>query len=250
MEKITRSTQRDSLGLRAADMMGEDIWNSYEFSWLDAEGKPKIAMLRIRIPCRSKFTVESKSLKLYLNSFYQTMFPGHEELRDTLIGDLSDVLDEPPTVEILDWKLANHEFADNQSICLDDISIEVKDYRRDSEILKTERHRSDALSESIITNLFRCLCPLTGQPDWASIRIDYEGIPIDKGSLLRYLISYREHRAFHESTIELIFSDILEVLEPVKLSVFGYFLRRGGIDINPFRSNFQERAPYERLIRQ
>ncbi|MEK7299349.1 MAG: NADPH-dependent 7-cyano-7-deazaguanine reductase QueF, partial [Candidatus Margulisiibacteriota bacterium] len=180
--------------------------------------------------------VESKSLKLYLNSFNQTPFASAEMVRNTIIRDLSTLLGIPVSGH---W-ISTVSFAQTELAHCIDQDLSVSQYQPDASLLTL----SDAMAqETLTTTLFRSLCPVTGQPDWASIWIRYKGPKIRHEGLLRYLISYREHRAFHETTIEKIFCDLSSHCHPIQLSVYGRFTRRGGIDINPFRSNFESDAP-------
>ena len=248
LRTLDRISQRKELGLLDTSFHGEDLWTSYEFSWLDVSGKPQVRVLEIRVPCLSRFTVESKSLKLYLNSYAQTTFPSVEEIKVVLTNDLSNIIEAGVAVKIYSIS----DYSKNQTnligYCLDDLEVETSDYLRSPGLLVTSKESPELIKEAVFTNLFRCLCPITGQPDWATIIVKYYGPSIERTALLKYLISYRNHQGFHESTIELIYSDLSQ-LQPNKISVFGCFLRRGGIDIQPFRSNYEGVPPYYRQVR-
>lgn len=248
LRTIDRISQRKELGLLDTSFHGEDLWTSYEFSWIDASGKPQVRILEIRVPCLSRFTVESKSLKLYLNSYAQTMFSSVEEIKAALTDDLSAIIEARVTVKIYSIPDYSENQTDLMGDCLDDLEVETSDYLRSPGLLVTSKQSPGLIEEAVFTNLFRCLCPITGQPDWATIIVKYFGPSIERTALLKYLISYRNHQGFHESTIELIYSDLIQ-LQPNKISVFGCFLRRGGIDIRPFRSNYEDVPPYYRHVR-
>ncbi len=248
---IERTTQRDSFGLsEALPFGGEDIWTCYELSWLNARGKPQIAGLRIKVRCTSPCLVESKSLKLYLNSFAQTKFTNKADVLSTLDSDLTLAFCAPIIVELLETgqlSMANDQFP---GTCIDRFDVAVSHYKREPTLLKLEEGDERMVKETLFSHLFRSLCPVTGQPDWASVMVQYTGRPIVRESLLKYLISFRNYAAFHETTVEQIFLDLKKFCRCEQLSVLGCFLRRGGIDINPFRSDVDEVSPLVRLPRQ
>lgn len=245
---------------------GEDLWTGYELSWLDANGKPEVCGLRLRIPCTSPNIVESKSLKLYLNGFAQDRFSGREEVRKALLTDLCPVLGAAPSVELLNLEELGAAQNSPPGASLDGLELKVAQYERNPLLLRCREGEADRkgnagagneaaarqadVAETWHTHLFRSLCPVTGQPDWASLVVAYRGPAIDPASLLAYLVSYRRHAAFHEEVIERIFLDIQQRCRPQQLSVSGHFLRRGGLDINPFRSTEADAAPVRRLARQ
>lgn len=247
---IQRAAQRNALGLgQQLPFLGEDVWNCYELSWLKPEGMPVNAALRIRVPCTSPMIVESKSLKLYLNSFSQTKFGHREEVAGAIEFDLSQACGTSVVVSIIELEKLRPPNDDFSSESLDKLSCTIASYERDCSILQTKTSRVP-VDESLHTHLFSTLCPVTGQPDWASLLIEYQGNRIVRSSLIRYLLSYRQDRFFHESAIEQIFVDLLDVGACQKLTVYGHFLRRGGIDINPFRSTDTEFASVLRISRQ
>lgn len=253
LRSIARADARTPMGIGdPLPFSGEDAWNCYEFSWLDPQGKPEVAMLRIQAPCNSSHMVESKSLKLYLNSFAQTRFSGRAELLKTLDADLALSFHSPVIVAMLDVEHG----AERQPLhvqmpghCVDHLDVACDVYERDPALLSCEATET-IVRETLHSHVFRSVCPITGQPDWASVLVQYVGRPIVAESLLRYLVSYRNHAAFHESTIEQIFVDVSVRCAPEQLTVYGRFLRRGGIDINPFRSTHEYIAPDLRLPRQ
>ena len=219
-------------------------------SWLNARGKPQIAGLRIKVRCTSPCLVESKSLKLYLNSFAQTKFTNKADVLSTLDSDLTVAFCAPIMVELLETgqlSTANNRFP---GICIDGFDVDVSHYEREPTLLRLEEGDERMVKETLFSDLFRSLCPVTGQPDWASVMVQYTGRPIVRTSLLKYLISFRNHAAFHETTVEQIFLDLKKFCKCEQLSVLGCFLRRGGIDINPFRSDVEDVSPLVRLPRQ
>lgn len=250
LHSIERATARATVAVsQARDLRGEDLWTGYEFSWLDTQGKPLVAGIRLRVPCQSAAIVESKSVKLYLNSFSQTKFESQAAVLRTLDQDISLAFRSPVIIELLELSQLAAPVHQMAGVCLDDLDIVTSTYERDPSFLKIT---DDDLSvhEAFHSHLFRSLCPVTSQPDWATIGIEYSGSPLDRKGLLKYLISYRNHQAFHETTIEQIFCDIRTMCRPQKLSVYGRFQRRGGLDINPFRSSGEDSAPVCRLPRQ
>lgn len=231
------------------DGLGEDLWLAYEFSWLNPRGKPEVGAVRIQVDPVSPCIVESKSMKLYLGSYAQSSFATRAEVEKTLGQDLTVGFGAPVQVALLDISELPPTTSGMDGRCLDTLNITIETYRPDQDLLAL-RASASLTEETLYSHLFRSLCPVTGQPDWASVMVQYRGAAIDDASLLKYLISYRQHGAYHESTIEQIFLDILAACRPERLSVYGRFQRRGGIDINPFRSTHETRAPDYRLLRQ
>jgi len=228
---------------------GQDLWTGYEFSWLDRRGVPQVAGLRLRVPCQSPSIVESKSLKLYLNSLAMTKFDSLADVNKTLDQDLTGAFGPPLIVELLDLAQLNQPVQQFAGVCLEKLDVDISHYDRAPGFLGIE-DETRIVRQSFYTNVFRSLCPVTGQPDWASISIDCMGMPIEQAGLFKYLVSYRNHPAFHETTVEQIYHDLTQACRPQSLSVYGRFQRRGGLDINPFRSNDQAEAPLCRLPRQ
>ncbi len=249
LHPIPRALGRDLLGYtKKPPFIGTDFWTSYEMSWLNPAGKPQVAVAEFQVPYNSTHIIESKSLKLYLNSFIQMKLNHAKELQDILIKDLSKAAG--GTVQI---KIMSLDNAIKQTLTalpgknLDDLVVTVTTYQPEPAYLTTT---SEIVDETLHSNLFKSNCPVTNQPDWASVIIRYEGRKINHEGLLRYIISYRQHQAFHENCAEQIFSDILRRCIPEKLTVYLCFTRRGGLNINPFRSNFEMVPENLRLVRQ
>ena len=250
LRSIDRAKLRTSLGTTVVPTFhGEDTWNCYEFSWLNPKGRPDVAVVRLRVGCNSPAIVESKSLKLYLNSFAQTVFATRAEVLTTLNSDLSIAFRAPVIVDLLDVEQASEPVGQLPGKSLDDLDVDVEVYHWCPDLLEIEAG-AVTVRQAFHTNLFRSVCPVTHQPDWASVMIQYVGHRISAEGLLRYLVSFRNHAAFHEATIEQIFVDIMQRCAPEHLTVYGRFLRRGGIDINPYRSTDESLSPVVRLLRQ
>ena len=247
---IPRSQARELLGYSTATQWyGVDLWNCYEFSWLNDKGLPRVAILQLQVPISSESIVESKSLKLYLNSFAQTHFAEVAQVREALDRDLAQAFGAPINTVLQTTAEQALQVITPAGNSLDGLAVEVDTYQHDIGLLGTTQP-GKPVTQTWSTDLFRSLCPVTSQPDWASLQIDYAGPAFEPGALLRYLVSYRNHQAFHEATIEQIYLEILSTYRPTKLAVNGRFLRRGGIDINPFRSSHDQAAPSGRLPRQ
>lgn len=248
---IERRENREAIGIsEVLPFGGEDVWTAFELSWLNDKGRPEVAAVRIKIPCTSACIVESKSVKLYLNSYAQTRFTSLTDVLGTLNSDFAIAFRAPVMVELFEVNHLGEAIDHFPGVCLDDLDVRITDYERDPTLLRLEEGDQRVLKETFYSNLFRSVCPVTGQPDWASIQVQYLGRPIVRDTLLKYLVSYRCHRAFHETIVEQIYVDLQERCRPEQLTVFGRFLRRGGIDISPFRSNVEEIAPAMRLARQ
>lgn len=251
LHSIPRDEARTGLrGLSAGpEFHGEDIWNCYELSWLSPRGAPRGAILRIQVPQTSGAIVESKSMKLYLNSFAQTRFENTAEVQKTLDSDLLLAFRAPVMIELSEPDQLGQAPSGLPGECLDELDVDVEVFTYDDALLVggvSETH----FHKTVHTHLFRSLCPVTGQPDWASLLIEYAGPRFEIADLYRYLVSYREHAGFHEATIEQIYLDIQNRLNPTSLAVYGRFLRRGGIDINPYRASTPGPAPELRVARQ
>lgn len=250
LRSIERAKLRTSLvGTAIPTFHGEDTWNCYEFSWLNPKGRPCVAVIKVRVPCNSAAIVESKSLKLYLNSFAQTVFATRAEVLTTLNSDLSLAFRAPVMVDLLDTEQIAEPTGQLPGKLLDDLDVDVEVYHWCPDLLEVAAG-AVTVRETFHTNLFRSVCPITHQPDWASVMVQYVGHRISAAGLLRYLVSFRNHAAFHETTIEQIFVDITQRCAPEHLTVYGRFLRRGGIDINPYRSTDESITPPVRLLRQ
>ncbi len=248
---IPRAPSRELLGLHGEQLPfdGVDIWNAYELSWLDTRGKPAVAMGTFRVPCRSPNLIESKSLKLYLNSLNQSCFDRKTDVQKLIEGDLSAVAGAKVNVELktLD-QMAMEPVSTCEGDSLDHQWVETNCYCPEPAFLCCVEN--EEVTETLNTHLLRSLCPVTGQPDWGSVIVRYHGAKIDRVGLLKYVISYREHPEFHEQCVERLFVDIMARCQPEKLSVTARYLRRGGLDINPLRSNYLSEADNTRLVRQ
>jgi 7-cyano-7-deazaguanine reductase len=241
---IARSNAREQIGISARlPFFGTDIWNAYELSWLNARGKPQIAIATFYVPADSPNIVESKSFKLYLGSFAQTAFDSIDVVRDTIKRDVSASCGATVSVHLSGpsefGKLALEEF---DGLSLDRLDLDTDIYLPDASLLKAA-HGEAPVEETLYSNLLKSNCPVTGQPDWGSVQIHYVGPQIDQASLLRYIISYRNHTGFHEQCAEKMFVDLLAACQPVKLAIYARYTRRGGLDINPFRTNFNLPMP-------
>lgn len=242
---IPRAEKRAEIGLKIVDgkainlpFFGMDFWNAYEVSWLNMRGKPQVAIVSVFAPADSPNIVESKSFKLYLNSFNQTKLAGTDALLSLLQTDLSNGFGAPVQITITPQEqFGKAGFQELDGMLLDRLDIEVDQYSPIPEILHAD-HSQPAIEETLVSHLLKSNCLVTGQPDWASVQIHYVGAPIDQEALLRYLIGFRNHNEFHEQCVERIFCDIMQYCKPQKLAVYARYTRRGGLDINPWRTNF------------
>ncbi|CAG9296043.1 NADPH-dependent 7-cyano-7-deazaguanine reductase QueF [Celerinatantimonas diazotrophica] len=250
LQAVPRSLNRNQLNLSAPlPFHGYDRWNMYELSWLNPKGKPQVAIGEAFINALSVNLVESKSFKLYLNSFNQTSFTDIEQVQQTIENDLKQCVQGPVSVSLypIDTPVKIAGIAGEN---LDTLDIEVTDYQFDDSLLAGATEPTQQISETLYSNLLKSNCLVTSQPDWGSICIRYQGAKINREALLRYIISFRRHNEFHEQCVERIFMDIQRYCKPDKLTVEARYTRRGGLDINPFRSNFEAQADHHRLIRQ
>ena len=252
LQPVPRSLNRDDLHLNhPLPFTGADLWTLYELSWLDPKGKPVVAIGEVQVSANSTHLIESKSFKLYLNSLNQTVFPSLQAVEATLQRDLAACAEGDVTVQLYRLQDAPHQFAIWPGICLDDQDVTITEYDFDPRLLANALTPDAAtVSESLHSHLLKSNCLVTGQPDWGSVLIEYTGRNIDHAALLRYLVSFRNHNEFHEQCVERIFMDIMRYCAPEKLTVYARYTRRGGLDINPFRSNWQSQIPNTRLIRQ
>jgi 7-cyano-7-deazaguanine reductase len=233
----------------ALPFCGSDSWTGFELSWLNSKGKPQVASALLDYNALSKNIVESKSLKLYLNSFNQTVFENSAQMQQTIVRDVGTIVGDKVQVQLCSAAnasaLAIQPWSD---FCIDDLDISITLYTTDAALLQTDTTQTE---ETLVSHLLRSNCPVTGQPDWASVRIHYCGGKISHASLLRYICSYRQHQGFHEQCIEQIFCDIWRECKPERLSIEGRFTRRGGLDINPFRASHADmHATQMRQVRQ
>ncbi|MFC3608898.1 NADPH-dependent 7-cyano-7-deazaguanine reductase QueF [Stutzerimonas tarimensis] len=249
---IPRSPKWAELGLTAETLpyQGFDVWNCYELSWLLPTGKPVVAIGEFVIPADSPSIIESKSFKLYLNSFNQTVFSDFDEVARTLRQDLSDVAGKPVAVRIRTLgEVEGEEMRALPGQCIDELDLTVSAYEApDASLLRCDPERR--VEACLHSHLLKSNCPVTGQPDWGSLVVDYHGAALVPDSLLAYLISFRQHADFHEQCVERIFLDLRERLQPERLTVYARYVRRGGLDINPYRSTHPLESSNLRLARQ
>jgi 7-cyano-7-deazaguanine reductase len=244
---IPRTLARDKLGLEGTlPFKGVDQWTGFELSWLNSKGKPEIALAEFTFPYNTPHVVESKSFKLYLNSFNQSKFDSVDEVRDVMQKDLSEAAGGPVDVKLYSINTEIHTFT-FKGICLDDLDIETDVYSPYPQFLTAT---PGLVEETVFSHLVKSNCLATGQPDWGSVLIKYKGPKIHHEGLLKYIISLRRHAGFAEHLVEQIYMDILTYCKPEKLTVYGRYTRRGGLDINPFRSNFESAPLNKRLARQ
>lgn len=243
---IPRQAKRDEIGLAAGSALpffGVDLWNLYELSWLNLKGKPQVAIGTVIVPADSPNLVESKSFKLYLNSFNQTKVASSEALQQLIHHDLSEACGAPVQVRIVPREeFGRQKMGELEGLSLDRLDIETDIYQPTPGLLHADLDESP-VEEVLVSHLLKSNCLVTGQPDWGSVQIRYVGEPINQEGLLKYLVSFREHNEFHEQCVERIFMDIQRQCQPVKLAVYARYTRRGGLDINPFRTNFNTPWP-------
>jgi 7-cyano-7-deazaguanine reductase len=243
---------REPLGLYPDSLPfhGADIWTLYELSWLNAKGLPQVAVGEISLNASSVNLIESKSFKLYLNSFNQTHFPDWEAVRSTLQRDLAACAQGDVSVSLFSVdRLEGSPIARLDGECLDQQDISIDNYEFDAGYLQGAAG-SQIVEETLVSHLLKSNCLITNQPDWGSVQIRYRGPQINREALLRYLVSFRHHNEFHEQCVERIFNDLLRFCQPQQLSVYARYTRRGGLDINPWRSNVAFEPAHGRLARQ
>ena len=249
LQGVPRTLSREQIGVaQPLPFGGVDIWNGYELSWLNPKGKPQVAILQCRVPIDSQNLIESKSFKLYLNSFNQSVFGSADEVARHLSKDLSACAQAPVKVQLFSaGQFGALHLGELDGTVIDDLDIEINAYEPSPELLTTGDQQ---VSETLVSHLLKSNCLITSQPDWASVQIHYEGAAIDHAGLLAYLISFRRHNEFHEQCIERIFCDLMNRCKPHKLAVYARYTRRGGLDINPLRANFDFNVSNNRLARQ
>jgi 7-cyano-7-deazaguanine reductase len=242
---IARRDSREALGIPGAlPFTGVDVWNAWELTWLGDNGRPKVAVVEIRVPAESDNLIESKSLKLYLGSFAMSRFADATHVTKTIASDLSQNVGAAVDVTLN----PNVAIAALGGTCIDGLDVDCDTWEVDAGLLAIDERV--VVDECLHSHLLRSLCPVTAQPDMGSVEIRYKGPRIDPASLLRYIASFREHNDFHEACVERMFVDIMKRCGPTSLSVYARYQRRGGIDINPFRTNGGEAPPNPRLWRQ
>ncbi|WP_342129561.1 NADPH-dependent 7-cyano-7-deazaguanine reductase QueF [Hydrogenophaga sp. OTU3427] len=255
---LPRLTKRIEIGLPGAiPFLGADLWTAFELSWLNPRGKPQVALAHVTVPCETPHIIESKSFKLYLNSFNNSRFADAAEVLARLRADIAEaVWRGSPTPGSVGVKLLSPEAFDREAVhefdglSLDRLDVECSRYTPAPDLLRADTAQLP-VSEVLTSNLLKSNCLVTGQPDWGSVRIDYSGHPIDQEGLLQYLVSFRNHNEFHEQCVERIYMDIWTRCKPTKLTVYARYTRRGGLDINPFRTSHPQPLPANvRMARQ
>lgn len=252
LQAVPRSMNREPLGLYPDNLPfhGADIWTLYELSWLNDKGLPQVAVGEISLNADSINLIESKSFKLYLNSFNQTPFSDWEKVRTTLQRDLSACAQGEVSVTLFRVdQLEGSPIARLDGECIDDQDIRIDDYRFNADYLQNATG-TQQVEEQLVSHLLKSNCLITNQPDWGSVQIHYRGAQINREALLRYLVSFRHHNEFHEQCVERIFNDLMRYCRPQSLTVYARYTRRGGLDINPWRSNTDFAPSHGRLARQ
>ena len=247
---ISRAAKRTEVGISGAlPFLGADLWTAFELSWLNLRGKPQVALAHITVPCESTHIVESKSFKLYLNSFTNTRFTDAQEVRERIRADITEavwrggVLQSTVGVKLLLPDMFDREpVHEIDGLSLDRLDIECTRYTPAPDLLKSNKDEGP-VSEVLCSNLLKSNCLVTGQPDWASVQISYSGPQIEQEGLLQYLVSFRNHNEFHEQCVERIYMDLWTRCQPNRLAVYARYTRRGGLDINPFRTSYPQPLP-------
>jgi 7-cyano-7-deazaguanine reductase len=245
LHKVPRAPGRAALGIAGPlPFTGVDLWTAYELSWLDRRGKPRVALARLAFPAASANLIESKSLKLYLNSFSQERLDGAGAVRAAIATDLAAASGAPVEVRLTSpSEFGLEAVAEIEGQSLDDLEVDIEAYTPNPALLSSEGR---TVEETLTSNLLKSNCPVTGQPDWGSVQVRYRGPRIDREGLLRYIVSFRRHQEFHEQCVERAFVDLLARCRPERLTVYARYTRRGGLDINPFRTNTGDSPPPDR----
>lgn len=252
LQPVPRALNRDGLGITQNQpfTIGADIWTAYEISWLNEKGLPQVAIADIYLDYQSQNLIESKSFKLYLNSFNQSKFADFNAVQQTMQRDLSECAQGDVKVQLNSVAVYDSQKIDHlQGDCIDQQDIEITSYEFNADWLK-DCVSDEIVEEKLVSHLLKSNCLITNQPDWGSLHIHYVGRKIDHEKLLRYVVSFRQHNEFHEQCVERIFCDLMHYAKPEKLTVYARYTRRGGLDINPFRSNFENLPENLRLARQ
>ncbi|MGP1628961.1 MAG: NADPH-dependent 7-cyano-7-deazaguanine reductase QueF [Giesbergeria sp.] len=250
---IARSAKRAEIGVGAQPLFfGADLWTAFELSWLNLRGKPQVALAHLTVPCDSPNIIESKSLKLYLGSYANTPFATPQEVAARMRTDLSEAAwqgsEQTGSVGVrllLPDQFDCEQVHELDGLSLDRLDLECSRYTPAPDLLHAATDEAP-VSEVLTSNLLKSNCLVTGQPDWGSVRIAYSGPQIDQGSLLQYIVSFRNHNEFHEQCVERIFMDIWTRCQPIKLEVYARYTRRGGLDINPWRTSHPQALPPNR----
>ncbi|ROR13188.1 NADPH-dependent 7-cyano-7-deazaguanine reductase QueF [Erwinia sp. JUb26] len=252
LQAVPRSLNREPLGLYPDNLpfCGADIWTLYELSWLNSKGLPQVAVGEVSLSADSVNLIESKSFKLYLNSFNQTSFSDWDDVRHTLERDLSACAEGEVSANLFRLQdIEGQPIGHFDGHCIDEQDIVIDSYEFNADYLR-DAADGDVVEEQLVSHLLKSNCLITNQPDWGSVQISYRGPRIQREALLRYLVSFRHHNEFHEQCVERIFSDILRFCQPETLSVYARYTRRGGLDINPWRTNADFAPGRARLVRQ
>ena len=252
LQPVPRALNRDGLGITQNQpfTIGADIWTAYEISWLNEKGLPQVAIADIYLDYQSQNLIESKSFKLYLNSFNQSKFADFNSVQQTMQRDLSECAQGDVKVRLNPVAVYDSQKIDHlQGDCIDEQDIEITSYEFNADWLK-DCVSDEIVEEKLVSHLLKSNCLITNQPDWGTLHIHYVGKKIDHEKLLRYVVSFRQHNEFHEQCVERIFCDLMHYAKPEKLTVYARYTRRGGLDINPFRSNFENLPENLRLARQ
>ncbi|CAM8662035.1 COG0780 Enzyme related to GTP cyclohydrolase I [Comamonadaceae bacterium] len=247
---IPRAGKRAEIGISgAAPFFGADMWTAFELSWLNLRGKPQVALAHFTIPAETPNIIESKSFKLYLNSFNNTRFADASEVLARLRADIAEAAWRGGPVQSVGVRLIAAEQFDREPVyeldglSLDRLDVECTHYQPAPELLVTAPAAEGMVTEVLVSNLLKSNCLVTGQPDWGSVQISYTGLQIQQEGLLQYLVSFRNHNEFHEQCVERIFMDIWARCKPAKLTVYARYTRRGGLDINPLRTSHPQALP-------
>ena len=247
---IPRTPQRAELGITGQPrFFGADLWTADELSWLTTRGTPQVAIAQVVVPCESTHIVESKSFKLYLNSFNGSRFASEHEVKQRLQADVSAALWQGGPVQqsavvrlVLPPDFDREPIHELDGLSLDRLDIDCDRYQPAPELLSAA-FDEQPVEETLTSQLLKSNCPVTGQPDWGSVQIRYAGPQIDQAGLLRYIVSFRGHSDFHEHCAERIFTDLWQRCRPTKLTVYARYTRRGGLDINPWRTSHPGTLP-------
>ena len=254
LQGVPRRLNRDSLGITQQQpfTLGADLWTAFELSWLNNKGVPQVAIADVAVDYRSENLIESKSFKLYLNSFNQSHFASLEEVEKIIKQDLTKCAQGEIKIKLNPLETYSESYIDNfAGQCIDQQDIEITNYEFNAKLLENCcQNDSLPIEETLVSHLLKSNCLITNQPDWGSVQIHYVGAKINQEQLLRYLISFRNHNEFHEQCVERIYCDLMRYAKPEKLTVYARYTRRGGLDINPFRSNFENVPNNTRLARQ
>ena len=252
LQPVPRALNRDGLDITQNQpfTIGADIWTAYEISWLNEKGLPQVAIADIYLDYQSQNLIESKSFKLYLNSFNQSKFADFNAVQQTMQRDLSECAQGDVKVRLNPVAVYDSQKIDHlQGDCIDEQDIEITSYEFNADWLK-DCVSDEIVEEKLVSHLLKSNCLITNQPDWGTLHIHYIGKKINHEKLLRYVVSFRQHNEFHEQCVERIFCDLIHYAKPEKLTVYARYTRRGGLDINPFRSNFENLPENLRLARQ